>query len=224
MFPSWPALGVAFGITAKAVKYCVGMKRRCPELTFDWFNTSLNCSQLYFNQQIHLGQKRTPPKKPYETWIPSLTQHFSTQSPPHQISFSGSSSRSMLNTQSLLPLHYWCQMVYASQLCLLYPCAADVCERKMNRVLLMSNKCLAPSRDLFLLFQGTGKEEHNLFLLSRPHWLFSSHRNVSHHKHKALFFWVRKPTESMQLSCIKKEQVCPLFCLWGSKPGTTETV
>lgn len=30
----------------------------------------------------------------------------------------------------------------------------------MNRVLLMSNKCLAPFRVLFLLLQGTGKEAH----------------------------------------------------------------
>lgn len=101
--------------------------------------------------------------------------------------------------QPLLPLHYWCETVSAPQLCLLYPCAADVCKRKMNRVLLMFNKCLAPSRDLFLLLQGSGEEEHNL-LLSRPHWLFSSHRNVSHRKCKALFFWVRKPRENMQLS------------------------
>lgn len=32
----------------------------------------------------------------------------------------------------------------------------------MNRVLLMSNKCPAPFRDLFLLLQGSGKEEHIL--------------------------------------------------------------
>lgn len=62
-----------------------GLQRRSPECTFDWFNNSLNCSQLYFNQHIHLGQKRTPSKNPQEMWIPSLTQHFSTQSPPHQI-------------------------------------------------------------------------------------------------------------------------------------------
>lgn len=89
----------------------------------------------------------------------------------------------------------------------------------------MSNKCLAPLRDLSLLWQGIGKEEH---IFTPPLKDFPGYfpatgmfltTNTSHH-----FFELESLEKTCSFLVLKTEQVCPLFCLQGSKNGATDAV
>lgn len=77
----------------------------------------------------------------------------------------------------------------------------------------MPNKCLVPFRDLCLLLQGTGKDEHILIPSLKTSLAVFQPWECFSPETQGIVFQVRKLRENTQLSCIKKEQVCPLFCL-----------